>query len=376
MLIKFKLDLGALADGVSLPKKKEAGLVCYEIVIKNCNTPVLRIPFCGAGKFDVELYSHDVVINPDRINLSSTPHIARVRDIAEPIEFHCNKVLLKNGRVNYRNRGACDTSERQHVPFLVWENPGTDAADCKYVCDLAIHLKASLLDIIPSETFSSNGIVYRWRTQRNFYQTSHVTRNDETHRRNVEIILEFLARVKAKTPLSFLIKFGSEMLNRLNITFEEDVCYADAKKECDSGSDHLEVEGVGDCEDFAHFFMRAMRTLFAVAEFAPSLSTSNAELIKELKNTYVPLVCICQIKQQRTLCFHSTIMLLPKSNSHPVISFEVTEPRKSYVLPDAEYSHWHNNVYYFVDNYFIADYTQTGVDITKLTLRDLKLKNY
>lgn len=376
MLLKFKLDLGALADGSALPRNPEPGLVCYEIVVCNDKTPILRIPFNKAGMFSMELYSDDVNINPDRVNLSNAPHVSRLPDISKPIEFHCNKIFLVNDRVRYRNHIQEDLSSNQHVPFLTWEVPTRDAADGRYVKEFALHTEGSRLTASESRGLRAQNLIYRWHTQRDFYGTSHVTKNNETHRRNIEIILQFLARAKTPTPIETLTAFGHEFTSSHGICFADDKSYGNPARDSDAGCDHLEIEGVGDCEDYAHMYMRVLRTLFAVYDFAPRVSKPVRDSLDILKDEYVPLVCICQIKTQGKLCFHSTMMLVPKSRTHPVISFEVTEPRKSYALPDADYTHWHNNVYFFLDNYFMASYNEADADVTNLTLKSLKFSNF
>jgi len=376
MLLKFKIDLDALADGTALPRDPEPGLLFYEIVIRGDNVPLLRVPFKKGGMFSVELYSDDVNINPDRVNLSNSPHISRVRDINKPITFHCNKVFYVNGRVRYRNHIQEDTSDDQHVPFLTWSQPARDAADGRYIKEFALHKEGTVLSASGSKSLSAGGLIYRWHTQRHFYGTMHVTENDETHRRNIEIILKFLANTGAVKVFDMLLEFGNELVSGHGIEFFQDTCYAASTRETDAGCDHLEIEGAGDCEDYAHMFMRVLRTLCAVYDFAPRLRKPLRDALDVLRDEYVPLVCICQIKCNGRYQFHSTMMVVPKSKSNPVISFEVTNPSRSYVLPDPEYTHWHNNIYFLLDNYFMASYNESKTDVTQLTLKDLKFKNF
>lgn len=391
MFYKFALDLMMIQNDIVLPKKPEKELIFYEIVIKNGSNPIMRIPFKGGGtknlKHKIELYDNDTEINKDRVSLSMSPHIARF-DNSKRISFHACKVTkdVDNtegpliNRIGYATHIEEGTSTSQDKAFFVLEKAhGSNKVVPEYFKDFTIITTCNKLKKVDEVALheSSYGSQY-WLTQRRFYSTSHVTLSNSVHRENIQLLRDNFFKKYKKYKFSDLLNMLTTIsvsVTKGRIKYKSDTMFGQNGVGADAGNVAIETSSVGDCEDFGHFYMRIFRLVVGTYKFFLKDVTSDIyQKCKQLEENYCCFNFICQVELERGLEFHSTMMIIPNNIRYPVISFEVTNPSKSYTLPDKEFHNWHTEHYFLVDNFFIARMNKVSID--KVVLSDLKFTNY
>lgn len=385
MLLKFAINLRKLQDGVVLPRKMAADVIFYEVVIRSGSEPILRIPFTDQTTWKVELYDSDSEICASRERLSMLPHVARY-DASRPIRFHACKVIkdidTEEGpiidRLGFVTHITEDTSSCQDLPFL--EFFGTRPPRTPYLVGMGL-----FPDVPPLRKISELRLKERssssplWYTQRAFHSRSHVTLNDFVHLENLELMyhaffLRFRSHVFKKGLLDMLQTFAMVMI-RNRIKYKPDESFARTGEPADAGDLCIERSSKGDCEDHGNMYMRLFRTLVSVFEyFVPDKESDLYKQCRTLADNYVCLQSICQVMLDGERQFHSTMLIVPKSDTLPVISFEVTNPKTSYVLPSATYSEWHMEHYFVVDNFCIA--RVDDIELGRVSIDDLDFFNY
>jgi hypothetical protein len=303
------------------------------------------------------------------------------------VTFHAVKVTKdvdnKEGpiinRIGYETHIKESTSENQDLPFFCL--PAFNAAKSvpEFFRDFTVFEKTNKLKKIREMPLHEHSFGSQfWLTQRDFYSTSHVTLSDDVHRENIQILRdEFFDKYenyKFRSVLEMLIRMA-KAVTKGRVKYKSDMMFAKSGVSTDAGNISIETSSKGDCEDFGHFYMRIFRTMVSIYKFL--VKDTNSDLFQKckiLEDHYVCFNFICQVKLDHGLEFHSTMMFIPTSIKWPVISFEVTNPKKSYELPDNEYHYWHNEQYFLVDNYFISKINK--VSIENIALNEVKFTNY
>ena len=385
MFYKFTIDLQRLLDGNVLPKTMENRVLFYEIVIKNGGNAILRIPFNDKdNEWKLELYDDDTEINTNRVQLSMMPHIARF-DKSKELTFHAVK-LIKDvdneegpliNRIGYETHIREGTSDIQDMPFFKLTEKSkipTYFKDFQIFDNVTPLKKVTELPLHDYGGFKSQ----YWLTQREFYSTSHVTLSDHVHVENLQLIRDGFYQKYKKYSFSSLLEFLqrlAKVVTKGRIKYRCDKKFAQTSVPTDAGNISIETSMNADCEDFSHFYMRIFRTVVSTYRFF--IENKNSDIYskcKQLEENYVAFNFICRVKQEHRYEFHCTMLLIPNTIKLPVISFEVTNTKKSYILPSVEYHDWHDENYFLVDNYFISKVNK--ISLEKISLNDLKFINY
>lgn len=365
MILTFKTR--ALFDGRTLPVFTELGAheEFYELKIVQEGRVLARAPFSKdtSSPIEIHLFGEQDVIDPAYCTCA---HVARVRARVR-IQVHLYKIRWSPTikRYQFIRRITDATSARQDEPIY----DGCVAHTPSPLFTVRAH--AQRTTFVPKDMMDIEGGSLRWCTQRNFYSTSHVTQSDGAHLENLVLMREFLHTHKHTHLLPFVQEYGTHMTyNRIEYTHDEG--FARPMEEADAGDALVEQTHVGDCEDFAHFYMRVFRTL---ALAGPLIKRGDA-LLEILRKAYVPFVYICQVRIYSGLEYHSTLMLVPRARAHAPLSFEVTNPAKSYLVraPTSEFFKWHTKSFLLVDAHFIANIERESV--RDLSVQTLKLMNY
>jgi hypothetical protein len=221
-----------------------------------------------------------------------------------------------------------------------------------------------------------------WLTQKKFYGTTNVTMSNAIHKENLTRAVRMLKKnVKFDTLLSVLIEFGNALVVG-RIRYAHDQAFAEKGISGDAGDALIELTSRGDCEDFGHFYMRVFRMLASIYKFVIPDTCDLYKKCKILEEQYIPYNMICRVFVKGRKDFHSTLLIVPRTNANPVISFEVTDPLKSYTLPNKEYNLWHVNHYFLLDNLGIHRLNRTTGEgpksgpVDQLTVNKLYVYNY
>lgn len=328
----------------------DESIIFFDLVLTQNSKPILKT---NKNFNKVFLFDKDNEIPSEMMKLSMSPTVARY-DSKQPISFHIYKVKKTTAiKLGYKRHIEANTSKDQNVAEFVAKTP-SELKKAPFIYNVEItksdnkFIKVNALTL--NETLFASDM---WLTQREFYSTSHLTVTNEIQAMDYNIIWQFIEEnknKKFKDVLAVLIAFGSSVLDKV-FQYENDMDFKRNKKLGDAGDVAVELSGEGDCEDFSHFYMRNFR-LLATSPFDVGDGDLKKRL-QELRDNYIPFSFICEV-DIGTIQFHSTMLILSKSNQLSNISFEVTCPSKSYNL-DSEYSEfddWHENNYFLLDNYW------------------------
>jgi hypothetical protein len=195
----------------------------------------------------------------------------------------------------------------------------------------------------------------------------------ESQEKNLtKIVIGFLEKYQKTdfaNSLEMIVKFGEVVC--ADIRYKNDTEMCDPFKFIDRGDAHIEFSHHGDCEDFAHYYMRMFRLLMDCYDKVLANKTKLYALISYIKDNYVPLIYICKIVQDGIPDYHATMIMVRNNTGVKNISFEVTNPSKSVVIhaKDSTFYDWHTEHYFAVDNFFISRLgTKKLHDITFQTL--------
>jgi len=351
----------------SLDKKN---VLFFEFVIKCNGNVILRIPFGKQKRHHIELYGHDDKINNNRILQSMSPSVARV-DTNAPITCHFNKVIEVNDNIGIITNIMEQTSSTQDI--TVFEIPNTRFPP--FITEFTVFDKIPKLNQIHELKLIENKLNSKyWLTQRNFYSSSHTTNDQYCHKQNLHLLIhEFYRKFEHyenMTLLSMLVELGNVM-TKDRLIYHCDTPFTKGGKYTDTGNASIETSTTGDCEDFGHFYMRIFRLMASTYHLVLNNKSSKLyKLCHEFASFYTPMLFICQINQGGGLEFHCTMMIMSSNiDKYPNISFEVTNPSISTLLPSRKFYSWHKDQYFLVDNYFIArchDVTLDYIDIHSL----------
>lgn len=373
-LIKFKIVFDRrLFNDRYLPRNDdEDTLLFYEFVVRGEGRALLRIPFRhDTDSWKVEIYTGGGTPPRNRAPLSMAPHVLATGN--SPLTFHVYKIVQGSNNkdhIGFVRQITEGSSDEQDVPVWVEGEPPPP-----FITALTRHEAVPALppvtDIPLKETIFG-GSQY-WMTQRAFYRSSHTTSDDMVHRENIEVFVrQFVKKYTGRTfdtLCNMLVQIGRTLVKN-RVRYTPDTVFAQSGAvPGDSGDALVELTTTGDCEDFGHMYMRVFRMIAATYKYLiPDKESDIYAKCKLLAEEYVPYTYICQVSIGGRLEFHSTMLILPQTPKHPVISFEVTNPDKSYTLPSKEFDDWHKQSYFLVDNYFLY---RIQARIDSLTVQDV-----
>lgn len=332
MLVKFTIDTSKIPC-------HDANPLFLEIVIKQNNIPLVRIPYHGDEKKKVELYGDMDEINTNRVLLSNLPSVVRYKG-HDPngITLHVNKVVVTaNKKIGIITNIQEDSSNTQDVTLFTI---GGSARVPPFVVDYKTFDELCPVTRVDEISIHENVLTY-WMTQREFYSTCHITQHNHVHKENISLVVDFCndnKNTKFKSLLDMLIKFGNT-ITKDRLEYHCDMLFDRPSMAGDGGNSSIETSVVGDCEDFGHYYMRVFRLLMSTYRYIVDDKTSPLfKLCKVLSLKYIPFFIICQVLQDNVLQFHCTMMLISRDTTkHKNISFEVTNPCLSTYLPSDEF---------------------------------------
>lgn len=400
-MFSLSINTKKVTNGHDLPTKPDKGLLFYEMVITQHDFahPIVRMPFhpSHGATFDVELWRHDMEVPiKSAVENNMTGLVARYESL--PIEIHFYKIMkdvdveddepLLEGLIYKRHIYEGTSAVQDVASFRIsTEGPGHKP---RYLDNFVFVDNPSMQKLVPLDevklTTGGWGATRLWLTQRHFYGTTNVTSSNPIHKENLErAINKFLLKYRNKQFSSLkdlLVEFGI-ILKVGRIRYESDTTFAENGVPGDAGDALIELTSKGDCEDFGHFYMRTIRMLAKIYKYI--LPDKNSDLYKKcqtLETDYMAFNFICRVLVNGSKEFHSTMLLVPRtvSGGNPVISFEVTDPEKSYSLPSKDFDKWHVDHYFILDSLCIHRLNRTtapkSVPLDKLNGENLFPYNY
>jgi hypothetical protein len=352
-----------LFDGKVLPRWREGDpeVLAYDLVFRQGDLDLLKIPFTkSTGKLTAILFDRGSAIPPHLFRHSSRPIVARYEEESEVIKIFIYKIRRdEKHRVGYERRIGPRSSQQDTPALLI--HP-------LYPSQATTHTGFRVKALTPVGPLRPVGTVHLykgdpsspvWYTQAAFYRTCHVSSNNAVQAMDLRAILENYALTAEPTTdiLTMLVEFANVVSD--GFVYREDVEWVRPTTGGDYGDARLEISRFGDCEDFAHFYMRIFRLMMACYGLVFRPSDPMFTLWRTFADNYVPLVYICRVQLGRSVEYHSTMLMVPhRAAAAKPISFEVTNPQKSVVLDSPasveEFYSWHPESYFLVDNYFIA----------------------
>lgn len=351
----------------------DPNVLFYDVVMRQNNKDLIKFPITKVSEsITVFVFNENEKINSEYLIHSNKPVVCRA-DFKSPMEIYIYKVVDVNENVVGYIRRIGELSKVQDDPILVFS-----LTENKSYLDNSV--KANYIE--GRETFEPITSVKvsldqrsspSWFTQREFYGTCHTSSSNEVQRFDLQdIIKNYAKNAKSyKTTIDMITEFGN--LIRQDIVYKGDTSFSSPFKSSDYGDAMIESSKFGDCEDFAHFFMRMIRLMMWTYGVVLKEKTPLFAIWEDFAANYVPLVYICKVFINGHSEYHSTLLIVPVDASHSVISFEVTNPSKSICLDKEnnikEFYQWHKEHYFLVDNFFI--YRIGGTPIEGLTIEGI-----
>lgn len=387
MLIQFDIKVSELFNGTVLPSNPEDGLVLCDLVVRQGNHDLVKLPISKDVKSrKIYLYDKKKEIPSEMALKSSMGVVTRMVDETTPIKIYAYKLYNHDMKHMGYTRRMGPKSE-QDVPIDVIEpTHPSKQHKLKQIIVKQVSDNDNSKPYKPVERVRIGGFASPyWLTQKAFYGTCHVTScNALQYIDYKELFLDFFHETSHVTdqfqylsPKDVLIDFGTRLARQ--VKYRSDYRFEKPKVMDDFGDASLEISYYGDCEDMAHYYMRNIRMLMKTFQYG--IMDKSAILYKsceELSKVYTPLVYICRILVRGRKEYHSTMLLLPTAESGlKPISFEVTSPSKTLDLglkDDLEDFHkWHVNSYFLLDNEFLMR-LEDRKDIENLTIEEFKDK--
>lgn len=386
--IKVKVDARKLFNGKILPgwTVADKGVIAYDLVVRQGCDHLVKYLFTKMTKpFDIALFDPQSAIEKKFFKFSNRPNVARFESDTEPIYFFINKIVKdeKTGVVGYRRRIGKHSSPPDEPVFVIspqYPNQATGHVAFKVsrVARAALYKPISNFSL-----YQDVGSSPIWYTQVAFYGTSHVSATNGIQMMDLEAILYEYGNNGKKAPnsmMELLVDFGIIVSHDLRLAYKSDKDFSTPKRFNDRGDNQLEITHFGDCEDFAHFYMRIFRLMMWSYGLLYNPSDRLFKMWEEFAENYVPVVYICEVMLSTKKEYHSTMLMIPRTESHPVISFEVTNPKKSITLstPEAieEFNEWHLEHYFLIDNYFAYRIKNKVHKLTVQKMLQGDLRNY
>jgi hypothetical protein len=403
-MIKLKINIAKVTNGVDLPKKvDDRRTLFYEMVVSQQDAchPVIRIPFHPSLDDDIVVSLWNSRVNvPEDFALEGSMAGTIARFSSYPLQIHFYKIEKDDDnvaaddridRIGFKRHIMEETSKTQDVPALVILEGSETAVlgQCSFISEFKFVREDELtplhvLDEVKLEKNDWGSPL--WLTQREFYGSTGVTSSHYVHRENLDrAINSFLLKFVNKkfTSLCHMLMVYGKIMKFGRMRYQNDTAFAETGRSDDAGDSLIELTTTGDCEDFAHFYMRVIRMLvkiyrYILVEHQDSDLYTKCEL---LAKEYVAFNYICRVMLSRGPEFHSTMLIVPRTGENPVISFEVTDVDKSYTLPSDEFNRWHDRHYFLVEPIVIhrlnrTEHPKSPKDVSTLTVSDLFPYNY
>ena len=365
LVVSIRVDL--LFDGKVLPSisVRDTGVLFYDMVLSQNGRTIIKFPFDNrTDKLKrIELFSPGVSINVNAMDYSGEGSFGRLPyDTEFPLEVHVFKVYFVDNVLGYRAHIGENSEQDTPIYTINLKSPvnNVGAFTVRYGPDGDKLFKAKdTLSISNHKWFGP-----RWNTQKPFYGSCHVTGSTELQHYDLKQLFEkFFSKAKDTdsafvTLKDVLVKVATTVADEL--IYKNDEYFATPGRISDYGDASIEVSRWGDCEDFAHFYMRIFRMLMGVYRWGAARDTRLFKHCRTFAEEYIPLVYICKVVNNGKVDYHSTMLILPKRSDkgYKTISFEVTNPALSLDLgvekENEEFIRWHTDSYFLVDNLFIA----------------------
>lgn len=359
MFIRFRLIFKNIFNNRDLPHVESLENVkCYELEISQDDKALLRIPFNeNSKKLIIELYDNDTVIGPDRLLHTNIPAIGRLKHKISkecPVKFKIYKIVYFKKVGFVRKITNFESNDQNEVVFTIedpaclhkmdnWVNQFSTHRGKTFKIQRSLKLRTGLFKNVS------------WLTQREFYGSCCINECETVEIVNIDKInsafLKPYANKKFENTLELLKTFGCSISK--DIQYHNDVMFEKSGVSTDAGDSMIEMTAIGDCEDFAHFYMRQFRILMNIYMFFLNEDDALVNQIKNIYNNYIPMICICQVELHGKPQFHSTLMLL--SDSLTNIGFEVTDPEFTMYVDDKEYLEIHKEHFFLLTNHHIVD---------------------
>jgi len=385
--IKVKVNTKKLFNGKILPgwTVEDPGVIAYDLVVRQGCDHLVKYLFTKMSKpFDIALFDSQSEIDKKFFKFSNRPNVARFES-NEPIYFFINKIVKdkESGIVGYRRRIGNHSSPPEEPVYVIspqYPNQATEHVAFKVtrVARSAVYKPISNFSLYQNDISSPI-----WYTQVAFYGTSHVSATNGIQMMDLEVILDTYANNGKKNPESvteMLVDFGLIVTHDLRLAYKSDKDFSTPKRYNDRGDNRLEISHFGDCEDFAHFYMRIFRLMMWSYGLLYNRSDKLYKMWETFAENYIPMVYICEVILGTNKEYHSTMLMIPRTEKYPVISFEVTNPKKSIELTSnekiEEFNKWHLEHYFLMDNYFAYRIKEPPHKITVQKILHGDLRNY
>lgn len=174
-----------------------------------------------------------------------------------------------------------------------------------------------------------------WNVNRQFYQESHLHVSDFSAKEMYQMLAQLVYRWGATsiTSITLLLDRFHSVLGR-RVVYDNDRTFNNTKKITDHNDERVLLTGMGDCEDFMHYYLRGFQTMKDTFRFFLSSSDPCYTVIDEFFSSYHPMGFICRINNSPESSntayeFHATILIVPTkaSEQRSSIIFEVTSNR-------------------------------------------------
>lgn len=362
MFFELKINFSAFFDGITLPKKldKDPFAIFYTIVFKQNSKVILRKNF-DKNTPNTMFYIFFPMTRMSKIYLkkSTDQVVGRMRNQKDPIFVHVYKIL-RDGNIIGIIRNIARQSSRQDMPMY-----RIDLNNPKSTTKITVrkHMNQQEFTKVPTlKIYEKSFKSPTWYTQRNFYSTCHYDLTMEAQEKNLTKIVNYLIGASKKktfdNALDFLLHFGAAITKRIH--YMSDTEFGNIDVNNDRGDAKLDFSHWGDCEDFAHYFMRMFRLLMDVYDKVEIDKKSSVyRWIKYVKLNYVPLIYVCRVKLKGVLQYHATLLFIRKHEGVQNISFEVTDQKdKEFSMvvygENSTFYTWHIESYFLVDGNFIS----------------------
>lgn len=362
MFFEIKVNFSAFFDSVTLPKKsdKDPFAIFYTIVFKQNNKVILRKNF-DKNTPNTTFYIFFPMTRMSKVYLkkSTDQVVGRLRNQKDPIFVHVYKIL-RDGNIIGIIRNISQQSSRQDMPMY-----RIDLDKPKSTTKITVRKYSNQQDFPEVPTLKIYEKSFKsptWFTQRNFYSTCHYDLTMEAQEKNLTKIVNYLIGASKKktfdNALDFILHFGAAITKRIHYMSDTEMGNIDVNN--DRGDAKVEFTHYGDCEDFAHYFMRMFRLLMDVYDKVNINKKSSVyRWIKYMHLNYVPLIYICRVKLKGVLQYHATLLFIRKHEGVKNISFEVTDQKDKefsmvvYGVNSTFYT-WHVESYFLLDGNFIS----------------------
>ena len=381
--IKFS-KFSNLFDGKILPKSNDTELknvIFYNLVIRQGDSDIIRIPFIfSTGELEIFLFKEFVKIPLEFIG---SRNAARFNNNNDDIHFHVykfrefvkdNEIVIGLGRLIAEY--SSDQDQKFHSIQMKNIASSTNFMACSWTPDIKkdVFEPIETLLLYTSGNFLTNPV---WNTQRKYYKYLRTNMNMELQRSNYENLMRFFKKHKQtafKNIINFLTVWGTEMEP---CAYEPDKSWTDSASFADEGDRAIESTKSGDCEDFAHYYIRMLHQMAGIYQFIVTKVDSDLyKYCKMLAINYIPFVYICKIQQRSQPEYHCTMLIIPTQANiefTKVISFEVTN-NKNHVLvlnDNSDFFKWHKEHYFLLDSYHLMRMNDNALKIANYNIKEL-----